>query len=127
MNAYLADRRAASLVARGLPTPCADTRYWDAQDARRAIMNRLLADAKKAPTLESLRAIMQYRGEDGVVCDNGDVLYPGDPPIEFTIKTDVICLSEGRALWWTRDNETGTPSWENPRPEIKYEDVLLWP
>jgi hypothetical protein len=127
MNAYLADRRTVSVAARGLPTPCADTRYWDAQDARRAIMNRLLADAKQNPTLESMRALMQYRGEDGVVCDNGDVLFPGDPPIEFTIKTDIICLSEARALWWTRDNDTGAPSWQNPRPEINYQDVLLWP
>jgi len=127
MNAYLADRRAASVEARGLPNPCADTRYWDAQDVRRGIMNRLVAEAKQAPTLESLRAIMQYRGPDGVVCDNGDVLFPGDPPIEFTIKTHIVCLSEGRALWWTRDNDNGTPSWEHPMPEVKFEDVLRWP
>jgi len=127
MNAYLADRRAASVEARELPNPCADTRYWDAQDNRRRIMNRLIAEAKKAPTLEAMRGIMQYRGDDGVVCDNGDVLFPGDPPIEYTIKTDIVCLSEARAQWWTRDNETGTPSWENQRPDIQYQDVLCWP
>ncbi len=127
MHAYLEDRRQASLVARGLPTPCADTRYWDAQDTRRAIMNRLMAEAKQAPTLEKMRALMQYRGDDGVVCDNGDVLFPGDPPIEYTIKTDIICLSEQRALWWTRDNETGTPSWEHPMPEVTFPDALSWP
>jgi hypothetical protein len=97
------------------------------QDVRRNIMNRLIADAKENPTLESMRAILQYRGKDGVVCDNGDIPFPGDPPIEFTIKTHIICLSEGRALWWTRDNETGTPSWENRREDITFEDVLLWP
>jgi len=127
MHAWLEDRRQVSLAARGLPTPCNDTRYWGLQDTRRGIMNRLLAEAKQHPTLESLRALMQYRGQDGVVCDNGDVMYPGDVPIEFTIKTQIICLSEGRALWWTRDNETGTPSWEHPMPEVKFEDVLLWP
>ena len=127
MHAYLADRRAASLVARGLPNPCADTRYWAAQDTRRGIMNRLIAEAKRTPTLEKMRGLMQYRGKDGVVCDNGDVLFPGDPPIEFTIKTDIVCLSEARALWWTRDNETGTPSWEHPMPEITFTDVLRWP
>lgn len=127
MNAYLTDRRLASLEARGLPTPCADTCYWDLQDIRRGIINRLMADAKKNPTLESLRAIMQYRGEDGMVCDNGDIPFPGGPPIEFTLKTHIICLSEGRAVWWTRDHEKDIPSWENPRPEVKFDDVLLWP
>jgi len=127
MNAYLADRRAASVVARGLPDPCADTRYWDAQDNRRAIMNRLLTEAQQHPTLDAMRGIMQYRGEDGVVCDNGDVLFPGDPPIEFTIKTHIVCLGEARAVWWTRVNETGTPSWENPRPEVTFQNVLCWP
>jgi hypothetical protein len=127
MHAYLEDRRQASLAPRGLTAPCADTRYWALQDTRRAIMNRLLDAARKAPTLESLRALMQYRGPDGMVCDNGDVLSPGDPPLEFTIKTQIVCLSEGRALWWTRDNETGAPSWEHPMPEVTFTDVLLWP
>jgi len=126
MNAFLADRRAASVKARGLPTPCADTRYWEAQDKRRAIINRLLDEARQAPTLEKLRAIMQYRGDDGVVCDGGDVLHPGDPPIEHTIRTQIFCLAEGRALWWTRDNATGTPSWKHPMPEVKFKDALLW-
>jgi len=127
LRAFHEDRRMASLEARGLPNPCADTRYWDIQDVRRTIMNRLMAEAKQAPTLEAMRGIMQYRGEDGVVCDNGDVPFPGDPPIEFTIKTHIVCLSEGRAVWWTRDNETGTPSWEHPMPDEQFTDVLLWP
>ena len=55
MNKFLADRRAASLPARGLKAPCADTRYWEAQDKRRAIINRLLDEARQAPTLEKLR------------------------------------------------------------------------
>jgi hypothetical protein len=127
MNAFLADRRAASLAPRGLAAPCADTRYWDAQDKRRLIINRLLNESRRNPTLEGLRQIMQYRGTDGMVCDNGDTLYPGDPPIEFTIRTQIFCLSEGRALWWTRDNATGAPSWKHPMPEVKFKDVLLWP
>lgn len=126
MNAFLAGRRAASLGARGLQAPCADTRYWAAQDQRRAIIHRLLAEARKAPTLEKLRSILQYRGAEGVVCDDGDVLFPGDPPIEHTIRTQIICLREGRALWWTRDNATGTPSWQHPMPEWRLEKAPLW-
>lgn len=126
MNAYLADRRAASLVTRGLPDPCDDTRYWDLQDKRRAIINRLLDESRREPTLERMRALMQYRGADGFVCDNGEALRPGGPPIEFTIRTTIVCLCEGRALWWARDKEIGTPSWENPMPEVKYDDVLRW-
>ncbi|MCX5662662.1 MAG: hypothetical protein NTW19_23525 [Planctomycetota bacterium] len=127
MKAFLADRRAASLVDRKLPNPCADTRYWAAQDVRQEIMTRLLDDARKAPTLEKMRALMQYRGPDGVVCDNGDVLHPGDPPIEHTIRTMIVCLSKGRALWWTRDNERNIPSWQNRREDVVFKDVLLWP
>jgi hypothetical protein len=126
INTFLADRRKASLVERGLPDPCADTRYWDAQDTRHNIMTRLLDEARANPTLESMRALMQYRGEDGVVCDNGDMLHPDDPPIEHTIKTQIWCLSEGRAQWWTRDNEKNIPSWENKREDIHFQDVSLW-
>ncbi|NQU10379.1 hypothetical protein HQ590_06300 [bacterium] len=126
MSAFLADRRAASLVARGLPNPCTDTRYWAAQDNRRAIINRLLDEARRNPTLEKLRSIMQYRGPDGMVCDNGDVLFPGDPPIEHTIRTQICCLGEARALWWTRDNAKGTPSWRHPMPEVKFQDAPRW-
>ncbi|MCE9590181.1 MAG: hypothetical protein K8S99_06620 [Planctomycetes bacterium] len=126
MKAFVSERRAASLVARGLPNPCADTRYWDAQDVRREIMNRLTADARSDPTLEKMRALMQYRGPDGVVADNGDILAPGDPPIEHTIKMQIICLAEARALWWTRDNARNIPSWENRREDVTFTDVLAW-
>lgn len=127
MKAFLADRRAASLVDRKLPNPCADTRYWAAQEVRHDIMTRLLDEARKAPTLEKMRALMQYRGSDGVVCDNGEILHPGDPPIEHTIRTMIVCLSEGKALWWTRDNERNIPSWQNRREDVHFKDVLLWP
>ena len=123
---FLSDRRAASLDARGLTAPCADTRYWDAQDTRRGIMNRLMAEARANPTVEAMRAMMQYRGADGVVADNGDILHPGDPPIEHTLRTFIACLAEGRALWWARDNARNIPSWENPQPDAHYEDVWLW-
>lgn len=126
MNAFLADRRAASLPARGLSDPCTDTRYWAVQDERRALLNRLLDEARREPTVEAFRRMMQYRGADGIVCDNGDVLYPGDPPLEHTIKTHVVLLSEGSARWWARDKVTGTPSWENPMPDVSFTDVLLW-
>src|SRR5690606_8730246 len=123
---FVAERRAASLQARGLSSPCADTRYWDAQDVRRAILNRLLDDARANPTLEKLRAMMQYRGPDGLVAGNGDVLHPGDPGIEHTLRTQIFCLAEGRALWWARDNARDIPSWENRREDVTFKDVWLW-
>jgi hypothetical protein len=126
IRAYVAERRAASLVARGLPSPCLDTRYWAAQDKRRELMNRLLEDARKAPTLEKMRALIQYRGPDGFVCGNGDVLFPGDPPTEYTVRTQLFCLAEGRALWWTRDNQRNIPTWQNRREDIHFSDVWLW-
>jgi hypothetical protein len=126
MNRFLADRRAASIVDRKLPNPCADTRYWAAQDKRRGIMNRLMDEARKAPTLERLRALMQYRGPEGVVCDGGEVNYPGDPPIEHTVRTMIFCLSEGRALWWTWDVERNIPSWKNRREDVHFKDALVW-
>jgi hypothetical protein len=126
MNRFLADRRAVSLVARGLPDPCGDTRYWAVQDQRRMLLNRLFDEARQAPTLETLRSIMQYRGPDGMVCDNGDVLHPGDPPIEFTLCTSIFCLAEGRALWWARDKARNIPSWQNRQTDVEYRDVWLW-
>lgn len=123
---YVNERRLASLKDRGLPNPCADTRYWAAQDTRRKIMNRLMDEARKKPTLDKLRSIMQYRGKDGLVAGNGDVLFPGDAPIEHTIRTAIVCLSKGKAVWWARDNERNIPSWENRMPDVKLSDVPLW-
>jgi len=125
-RAFLDERRAASLAHRGLKAPCPDTVYWGAQDTRRQIMTRLLDEVRSEPTLDKLRALMQYRGEDGVVADNGEVLFPGGPPIEHTIRTQIFCLAEGRALWWARDKETGTPSWEHRMPDVTFKDVMLW-
>jgi len=126
MRAFLEDRRAASLVDRGLPTPCPDTVYWELQQKRHDIMARLLDEARKAPTLEKLRALMQYRGKDGMVADNGDIIFPGGPPIEHTLRTHIVCLAEGRSLWWARDKKTGKPSWENRMPDVTFKDVMLW-
>lgn len=126
LRRFVAERRAASLKARGLSSPCADTRYWDAQDARRTVLNRLLDDARANPTLETLRAMMQYRGPDGLVAGNGDVLHPGDPGIEHTLRTQIFCLAEGRTLWWARDNARDIPSWENRREDVTFKDVWLW-
>ena len=124
MHAFLSDRRAHSIKARGMTAPCSDTRYWGAQDNRRRIMNRLLDEARSEPTVEKLRAIMQYRGTDGVVCDNGEVLFPGDPPIEHTIKTTIWLLREGCAQWWAIDGDT--PSFENRREDVPFGNVLVW-
>lgn len=125
MNAYLADRRAESLKTRGLPEECADTAYWRAADGRRALMNELLDEARRAPTLEMLRRIIQFRdSERGCVCYNGDVLIPGGPPCEHTIRTTVWLLREGRAQWWAKHGDT--PSFENRMPDMEYDGVWRW-
>ena len=127
IHAFLEDRRAASLQARGLQAPCVDTCYWELQDRRRSIMNRLLAEAKKAPTFESMRALMQYRGPDGMVADNGEILLPGGPSVEHTVKTEIFCLGESRAAWWARDHERNIPSWERRMPDVQFDDIPSWP
>jgi hypothetical protein len=125
MNEYLADRRAYSLKARNLPAECDDTRYWRLQDQRRALMGELLDEARKKPTLEKMRQFIQFRDpKRGMVCDNGDVLYPGGPPIEFTIRTVIWLLREGRAQWWAKEGEK--PSFENRKEDVVFKDVLLW-
>ena len=126
MFAYLKERRAASLVSRGLDDPCSDTRYWELQDQRRVLMNRLMDEGRAKPTLDGVRGMLQYRGEDGMTCDNGDVLYPGDPPIEYTLRTFVTSLGEGRSWWWSRDKARDIPSWENPQEDVVYEGILKW-
>jgi len=122
------------------PRVNATARYWlriyeeSLPGQSREQIGRLLADynqkrLRAVPDLgryPDFRSIMQYRGPDGIVCDNGDVLFPGDPPIEHTIRTQIVCLREARALWWTRDNATGTPSWQHPMPEVKFENALPW-
>jgi len=123
---FVNDRRLQSLPERGLPNPCNDTRYWAAQDKRRGLMNRLMDEARKNPTVDKLRSIMQYREADGMVAGNGDVLFPGDAPIEHTIRTQIFCLSEGRALWWARDNAKNIPSWENRKEDVHFKNVWLW-
>lgn len=125
MNAWLADRRAASVKARNLPAECADTVYWRLQDKRRALMNELLDEARKAPTLEKLRQIIQFRSKErGNVCGNGENYFPGGPDSEHTIRTTIYLLREGRAMWWAKEGDK--PSFENRKPDVSFKDVWLW-
>ncbi|MCM8759334.1 MAG: hypothetical protein NC906_06145 [Candidatus Omnitrophica bacterium] len=125
MNAYLNDRRQASLKARNLGPGCADEVYWKKQDQRRLLMNELLDQARKNPTLETMRRFIQFRDPvRGNVCGNGETYVPGGAPSEYTVRTIIWLLKEGRALWWAR--EGNKPSYENPMPEVKFENVLLW-
>ena len=125
MHAYLADRRAYSLQARGLPAECDDTRYWRSADQRHALMSELLDEARAAPTLERMRAFIQCRDpKRGLVCYNGETLRPGGPPVEYTIRTTIWLLREGRAQWWAREGDT--PSFANRKPDVEFADVLRW-
>ncbi|OGV63676.1 MAG: hypothetical protein A2498_11615 [Lentisphaerae bacterium RIFOXYC12_FULL_60_16] len=125
MHAYVADRRAFSLKARGLPVECADTAYWRCADERRQLMNELLDENRRNPTLDGLQRLIQFRDpKRGLVCYNGETLIPGGPPCEITIRTIIWCLEEKRALWWAWEN--GKPSFENRKPDVTYSNVWSW-
>ncbi len=125
MHAWLDSRRKASLVARDLPDDCADTRYWAEADQRRALLNELLADARKQPTFENMCRIMQFRDpERGRVAYHGDILYPGAPPTEYTLTTVIWRLRQASAAWWAIEGDT--PSWEHRREDVHFQDVFAW-
>ena len=125
MNAYLADRRAASVTARKLPPGNADEAYWIKQDRRLDLMNQLLEEARKCPTVEAMQRILLFRSADrGSVCGNGEPCVPGGPPSEYTLRTAIWLLAEGRAFWWAREGDA--PVWESPRRDVTFRDVPLW-
>ena len=125
MKAFLAGRRAASLKSRNLPEDCADTAYWNGADRRHLLMEELLEEAKGDPTLDRLRRIIQFRDpERGRVCYNGDILFPGGPPCEYTLRTTIWLLREGRAMWWAKEGDT--PSFENRQANTSYPDAWTW-
>lgn len=124
MHAFLADRRAHSLKARGLPSDCDDAAYWTGADKRRALMAELLDEARANPTLEGLCRFIQFRDpRRGLVCYNGEPL-PSGQPVEHTIRTTIWLLREGRAQWWALEN--GKPSFENRKEDVRFENVLTW-
>ncbi len=125
INRYLNERRQTSLKARNLKPGCADDVYWKKQDSRRQLMNELLQQARKNPTLETMRRFIQFRDpEKGNVCGNGEIYVEGGPPSEYTVRTIIWLLKEGRAMWWARKDNI--PSFQNPMPEVVFENVLLW-
>jgi len=126
MRAWLLNRRQESLRVRNLPIPCADTIYWDAADQRHNLMKELIERAKKNPSFEEMRKIIQFRDpERGYVCYNGEILFPPDgPPCEHTIRTVIWMLAEGKAAWWAKEGEK--PSFENRKPDVIFKNVLLW-
>ena len=88
-------------------------------------MKELLDEARKKPTLEGLRSIIQFRDpERGSVCYAGESFVPGGPAEEFTLRTTIWLLAEGRAMWWAKEDER--PSFENRKEDINYSDVCLW-
>ncbi len=125
MNAYLNDRRQASIKVRNLKPGSCDEIYWQKQDSRRRLMNELLDEARKNPTLETMKRFIQFRDpERGNVCGNGERYAPECPESEYTVRTVIWLLKEGRALWWAKKGDI--PSFENPMPQVRFENVLLW-
>jgi len=125
MKTFLQDRRTASILARRLPKENEDATYWKAQDRRGQLMNELLDEARKNPTVETLRRFIQFRDpQRGNVCGNGEVLFPGGHPSEYTLRTSLWLLREGKAMWWGREGDK--PSFENRKPDVTYDGVWLW-
>lgn len=125
MQTFLQDRRTASILARKLPKENADAAYWKAQDKRGRLMNELLDDARRNPTVETMRRFIQFRDpQRGNVCGNGEIYFPGGQPSEYTLKTSLWLLGEGRAMWWAREGDK--PSFENRKPDVTFENVWLW-
>ncbi len=125
MKAFLQDRRTASILARKLPKENNDAAYWKAQDRRAELMNELLDEARQSPTVETLRRFIQYRDpQRGNVCGNGEILFPGGTPTEYTLRTSLWLLREGKAMWWAR--EGNKPSFQNRKPDVTFRDVWLW-
>jgi hypothetical protein len=125
MHAYLADRRTASIKARGLPPGNADEAYWKKQDARRSLMNELLAEVRENPTYEGIRRMIQFRDPvRGNVCGFGERCIPDGPESEYTIRTMIYELRAARAHWWAQEGDT--PSWKRPMPDVCFPEELSW-
>ena len=131
MRKFVQERRDASLAPRGLdPNDCDDVPYWAMQTKRHNLMKELLADARKNPTLESMRNMMQFRSPTRGCCAvDGEPTRPGvkgSSPLEYTVRSYIVALREKRAIWWKRDNEKNSASWLNPQPDVQYKDVMSW-
>jgi len=124
MNAYLADRRATSLKARALPEECDDAAYWREADHRRRLLNELVAEAKAKPTFEGLRQIMHWRDGRGRVCYRGEPLRPGGPGCEYTLRTAIWILREGRIAWWLGDADTEVS--DSRQPDAHVDEAVRW-
>jgi hypothetical protein len=131
LREFVAERRTASLAPRGLdPKDCDDVAYWALQGKRHNLMKELLDEARKNPTVEAMRNIMQFRSPTRGCCAvDGEPTRPGvkgSVALEHTLRTYIVALREKRALWWKRDNEKGVPSWLNQQPDVHFKDVLSW-
>jgi len=72
-----------------------------------------------------MRSVLQLRDEErGKACYNGEILFPGGDPCEHTIRQTIWHLRTGRVQWWAKEGDT--PSWENPMPDLEFDDVLGW-
>lgn len=131
LRAFVQERREASLAPRGLdPKDCDDVAYWAMQTKRHNLMKELLEDARRKPTLEAMRTMMQFRSPTRGCCAvDGEPTRPGvkgSAPLEHTLRTAIVALREKRAVWWKRDNEKGIASWLNPQPDYHFSNVLSW-
>lgn len=131
LKKFVQQKRLDWLKSRGMdPDNCDDTVYWAAQDRRQKLMEELLEEARAKPTVEALRKMLQFRDDKrgwSAVC--GEPIRPGVKGTgcyEHTLRTQVWLLAQGKAKWWAYDHKTGKPVWENPQPDVTFENDWKW-
>jgi hypothetical protein len=129
LKKFVTEKKFASLAPRGLdPNNCDDVAYWALQEKRNTFQQEMLDAARKAPTLESFRKMLQARDPvKGFCAGDGEPCRPGVPgtsQLEYTLTTKIILLDKRKSKWWARDNTKNIPSWENPQPDFTFDDSV---
>ncbi len=122
LKKFVTDKKYESLPLRGLdPNDCNDVAYWAHQEKRNTFQQEMFEQARKAPTLEWMRKMLQSRDPvKGFCAGNGEPNRPGHPQttqLEYTLTTKIILMDQRKSKWWARDNAKNIPSWENPQPD----------
>jgi hypothetical protein len=129
LKKYVTEKKYASLAPRGLdPNNCDDVAYWALQEKRNIFQQEMLDQARKAPTLEWMRKMLQSRDPvKGFCAGDGEPCRPGVPgtsQLEYTLTTKIILLDKRKSKWWARDNAKAIPSWDNPQPDYAFDNSV---
>ncbi len=129
LKKFVYDKRYESLPLRGLnPKDCDDVTYWGLQDKRNIFQQEMIDAARKAPTLEWMRKMLQARDPvKGFCAGDGEPCRPGVPgtgQLEYTLTTKITMLDKRKSRWWARDHAKNIPSWENQQPDFTFSDSV---